>query len=111
VSNIPEIKTEYANTYKKINVAGIFGGIISGGIEATIYSESRMTDRVLETEPISLNRMSIKRIIEADLIIDPMQMKAIHHWLETRINEYEKIFGHIPSPEEIDNKFRKSPHQ
>ncbi len=30
---------------------------------------------------------------------DPMQMKSFHKWLATKIEEYESVFGHIPSPE------------
>ena len=31
MSGIPIIETLYSETYKRINVAGIFGGIIAGG--------------------------------------------------------------------------------
>ena len=53
----------------------------------------------------------IRRTVETTLIIDPMQMKSIHQWLEANIREYERLFGTIPSPEEIDNKTRRDPNQ
>jgi hypothetical protein len=111
MSGIPEIQTEYSSTYKRINVGGIFGGITAGGVEAIVYSEERRAERVLETEPISPNRMTIKRTTELELIIDPMQMVAIHRWLGNKIEEYQRIFGHIPSPEEIESKSRRHPQQ
>lgn len=111
MSGIPEIETEYSNSFKRINVAGMFGGIVAGGLEATVYSEARRAERVLETEPISPNRMRIRRTIESELIIDPMQMVAIHNWLGNKIQEYNQVFGHIPSPEEIESRTRRNPQQ
>jgi hypothetical protein len=40
-----------------------------------------------------------------------MQMKSIQQWLAQRIEEYEKIFGHIPSPEEVESKTGRHPEQ
>jgi hypothetical protein len=36
-----------------------------------------------------------------------MQMKSIHQWLGDKIQEYESIFGHIPSPEEAKSKAKR----
>src|SRR5215204_6090296 len=41
----------------------------------------------------------------------PMQMKSIQHWLNQKIAEYEKIFGQIPSPEEVESRARRHPQQ
>jgi len=111
MSNIPIIHSEYSSTYKRINVAGIFGGIVPGGLDAIIYSEDRMAEKVLETQPPSPNKVAVKRIVEVDLIIDPMQMKVIHRWLEQKIVDYERIFGNIPSPAEIENRTRRNSQQ
>ena len=43
-----DIKTEYSPQYRRVNVAGIFGGIVAGGVEAVVYSEERRVDRALE---------------------------------------------------------------
>lgn len=107
MSGIPEIRSEYSESFKRINVGGIFGGIAPSGIEVSIYSEERRIDKVLETEPLSSNRMTVKRTVEVELIIDPMQMKSIHKWLESKIKEYETVFGHIPSPEEVESRGRR----
>ncbi len=40
MSNMPEIESEYSPTYKRIPVAGIFGGIRPFGVEVVLYSES-----------------------------------------------------------------------
>lgn len=103
----PEIESEYSPNYRRINVAGIFGGIVPGGLDGIAYSEERRIDKVLKSENLSAARMSIKRVAEVGLIFDPMQMKATHKWLGDKITEYEKVFGRIPSPEEVDNKSRR----
>ena len=34
-------------------------------------------------------------------------MRAIHIWLVEKITEYERTFGNIPSPEEVDSRSRR----
>ncbi len=111
MNEIPEIKSDYAQDYKKIYVGGIFGGTRPFGVEAVIYSETMDVKKVLETQPLSVNRAVIKRIAECELIIDPMQMKSIHQWLGSKIKDYEKLFGPIPSPEEVESRARRNPDQ
>jgi hypothetical protein len=108
VSGIPEIQGEYSPTFKRVIVAGVFGTVQPLGLETAIYSEERKIDRVITTEPMSTNRMMLKRVVECELIFDPMQMKTFHKWLGTKIEEYEKVFGHIPSPEELESRTRRS---
>ena len=107
MSGIPEIESEYSPTYKRINVAGMFGGILPSGLEAIVYSEERRVAKVLQSEPLNAARATVKRTVEVELIIDPLQMKAILNWLGTKIAEYEKLFGRIPSPEELDSRSKR----
>ena len=109
--SLPEIQGEYSDDYKRILVSGVFGRIQPFGLEATVYSTNSVVDKVLSTEPLSPNRASIKRIVECELIIDPMQMVSLHNWLEGKIKEYETIFGNIPSPEEVDSRARRKEGQ
>lgn len=107
MSGIPEIKSEYSPTFKRINVNGIFGGVRPSGVEATIYSEQNDIEKVLETQPLSANRTIVKRTIECELIIDPMQMKSFHKWLTAKIKDYEELIGPIPSPEEVESRQKR----
>lgn len=107
MSGMPEISSEYAADYKKISVAGIFGGTRAFGVEAILYSETMDVTKVLQTQPLNPGRATVKRIAECELIIDPLQMKSIHQWLGAKIQEYEKLFGIIPSPEELDSKLKR----
>lgn len=104
---MPDIDGEYSPTYKRINVGGIVGGIFSGGLEAVLYTEERRMDKVIATQPISPHKFTVKRTIEVSVIMDPIQAKAIYQWLGNNIAEYEKIFGRILSPEELESRTRK----
>ena len=111
--SIPEINSEYASDYKKVYVAGIFGGTRAFGVEAVLYSETMDITKVLQTQPLNTNRAIVKRIAECELVIDPLQMKSMYQWLGSKIKEYETLFGPIPSPEELDSKLKrdKDPNQ
>lgn len=109
MSGIPRIESKYSEGYRRVNVSGVLGGVLPGGIEAVIYSEERRIEDVVETQPVSPNRMSIARTVEVALVIDPMQAKSIHQWLGQQIADYERIFGRIPSPEEIESRSRRAP--
>jgi hypothetical protein len=109
MSGLPEIRSEYSPTYKRINVGGLFGSIRPSGLETFVYSEEPVIDKVLTTEPISPHRSMIKRTVECELIIDPMQMKSIQQWLNQKIAEYERLFGQIPSPEEVESRAKRGP--
>jgi hypothetical protein len=101
---MPVIQGEYSSNFKRINFADIYGHINSGGLEASIYSEQSVIDEVITTQPISREKLKIKRIVECDLFIDPMKMVSVYEWLGKKIEEYEKIFGKIPTPKEIEKK-------
>lgn len=111
MSGVPVIETENSDCFKRINVAGFFGGIGASGLEATVYSERRDMLKALETEPISPNRLAIKRVVECELLISPITMKTTYDWLGKKIEEYEKLFGRIRSPEEIQSSQGRSDDQ
>jgi len=102
--SLPKIEGVYADDYKRILVTGFFGTIQPFGLETYVYSTKNIIDKALETEPISPQRATIKRIVECEFIIDPMQMKSLHQWLGKKIKDYERLFGPIPSPEEVQSR-------
>ena len=102
--NLPDFKSETSQNYKIVNVGGIAGGINAGGLEAIIYSEEKVFDEALKTANVNSSRIYIKRTMELNLRIDPLALVSIHNWLGEKIKEYEKLFGKIPSPEEVQNR-------
>jgi hypothetical protein len=107
---MPEIIGGYSQTYKRIKLAGLFGSIRPVGLEAFVFSEELVIDKVLTTEPISPQRSVLKRTVECELTIDPMQMRSIYQWLGQKIAEYERLFGKIPSLEELESRARGQTH-
>lgn len=107
MSGMPEIYSEYSEKFQRIHVADILGSIIPGGVDVTIYSEYSDVKQALSTHPVSPTRIKIKRVVECELIIDPMTMKNIHKWLGEKIKAYEEAFGSIPSPEEVQSKMKR----
>ncbi len=108
---VPEIKSDTSDAHRRIVVAGVFGGARSYGLEVTVYSEQGDYERVLESQPPNPARNILRRTIETTLVIDPMQMKSIHEWLGKNMAEYERMFGKIPSPEEVRNRSMRDPLQ
>lgn len=100
---ISEIVSEYSKDFRRIHVNGIYGHISPSGIESIIYSEETMIDDILKSVNLK-GKIKIKRIAECYLSIDPIQMKAIHNWLGTKIIEYEKVFGKIPIGDELNTR-------
>jgi hypothetical protein len=102
--NIPEIFTEYSPDYKRIIVGDVYGSIDSIGLQAIVYSEHKIIDEVLKSVRADSKKTKIKRVIECELVLDPQQMIAVYKWLETKIKEYEEVFGEIAKPEQIKER-------
>ena len=105
--SIPEFKSKKHESYRTINVNGMFGGVRMGYIESIIYSEQSELTEALSSPQINPNKMEVERILECRLLWDPIQLKASALWLNQKVEEYEKLFGTIPSPEEVANKQKR----
>jgi hypothetical protein len=104
MSNLPEFEGETSPNFKKIIVEGIIGSIDSIGLNVIIYSDQRIVDKSLQSEPIAFHRIKHKRIAECELVMSPAQLKSIYMWLGEKLEEYEAIFGKVPSPEELQSR-------
>ncbi|MGC1709607.1 MAG: hypothetical protein WA799_07395 [Nitrosotalea sp.] len=100
----PEFNSRKHEQYRTINVNGVFGGIRMGYVEIVTYSEEADLTKAMSSAQINPNKAEIDRVLECRLIMDPIQMKSVSLWLAKNVEEYEKLFGRIPSPEEIANK-------
>lgn len=98
------IESEYSPQFRRILLSGIWGIITQVGLEATIFSEQVIVDDVAKSPKLDKGTLRMKRTVEAGIIINPLQMKAIYTWLESKIKEYEHIFGKIPSDEDIKKR-------
>jgi hypothetical protein len=101
---IPKIDTIEHPNYRTINVSGVFGGAKAMFFEVILYSDEMKSTEALASAEVAPERASIKRTLECRLVIDPFQAKSIGMWLMNNVTQYEKIFGRIPSPEELQSK-------
>jgi hypothetical protein len=105
---MPDIMTEESPNFRTIVVDGVFGGMKGMHLEAVLYSEEVKTDKAIATPEISPEKASVKRTVEARLLMDPLIAKIIMNWLSGHLAQYEKTFGRIPSPEELEAKGGRS---
>jgi hypothetical protein len=103
----PDIETNESPNFRTINVNGIFGGHRPMYFEAVLFSDELKPMKALG-QNAAPEKSTMKRTLECRLILDPYQAKAIAMWMLNHVNDYEKKFGHIPSPEEIQAKSGRS---
>lgn len=101
-----EILTEYSPSFRRIFLTGIYGYISPSGVEFVVYSEQSLIDEIIKSPNLNEGKKKIKRIVECDLIIDPMQMVALHRWLGSKIKEYEHVFSGIPTPDQMNERLK-----
>ena len=109
MNGIPEIESEESSEYRRILVSGVFGGVKPGGVNALVYSERTDAVKALKTHQPEPQRIVLRRTIECELLLDPLQLKSLHLWLGVKIKEYEALYGRIPSPEEIASRAKQQP--
>jgi hypothetical protein len=104
LGNTPQIDVKEHSGFRTINVNGVFGGPRGMYFEVTLYSDEVKAGQALSTFEIVPHKATISRTLECRLIIDPLQAKSIAQWLARHVSEYEKKFGRIPLPDELQNK-------
>jgi len=100
----PKIEVIEDSQYRTIIVNGMFGGHRPGYFEAIVYTDELEAKEALGTVSLAPERAFIKRTIRCRLVMDPVTAKSIKNWLTNHINDYERVFGKIPSPEEREVK-------
>ena len=100
----PKIEVKEHPNYRTINVNGVFGSHRPQYLEVLLYSEEIDAKDVLASENPQI-RPTVKRTLETRLVINPFTAKSILYWLNQNIAEYERVFGRIPSPEEVNSKY------
>lgn len=106
MSNLPEFEGETSPNFRKIIVEGVIGNIDSIGLDVLIYSGQRIVDNALKSEPIIFHKIKHKRIAECELVLSPAQLKSVYGWLGAKLQEYEAIFGRIPSQQDLQTRVK-----
>lgn len=99
--NPPKIKVAQAPDYRTINLNTYIGGVSSRHIEVIVYSEERDFTEALSTSVVDGRPLSIKRILQCRLVMEPPVAKFFHAWLGNQIDLYEKQMGKITMPPDM----------
>ena len=105
--SLPDIEIEYHKDYRIIFVNQIHGGFRTQYFEFDIISQVSNFEQALKTPQPNYSKQVLKRIIQTKLIIPPMDIKSWIIFLQKTLTDYEKVYGAIPSPEEIASKTGK----
>jgi len=100
----PKVEIHKDEKYRTIIVSGVFGGHRPGFFEAILYTDELVADETLSTAVPSPEKAYLRRTLQCRLIMDSFQAKNFAQWLIYHVNEYEKLFGKIPAPEEVKQR-------
>ena len=103
----PDVKATQSGTYKEINVTGQVSHLDYDGLKLTVLHDSPDLTNTLHGSQIKVSKIIINRQIECTLNLSPMSLKAWALILGAELVKYEKMFGTVLSPEEIEQKYRE----
>lgn len=104
----PKVEVAKHENYRTIIVNGVLGGLRPGFFEAIVYTDEVVGDEALSTALSSPEKAYIKRTIQCRLVFDPFQAKSLAQWLTNNVKEYEKLFGKIPTSNELEKEKGKA---
>lgn len=107
MSEAPDVKVSPSDTYKEINVSGQVTGLNYDGMKLTVFHDSPNLTQTLTAEGFKPHKVVIDRYIECTLNMPPQTIKEWALILSENLARYEKTFGMILSPEEVEQKFRE----
>lgn len=102
-----KIQSVTSPNFRRIIADQFYGSLDSIGLKAIVFSDQNDIENVINKEPMNPQSVKIVRTIECELIIKPEQMKALHVWLTNKIEDYEAMYGIIPSPEQVNARMIK----
>jgi len=105
----PKIVVEKHEGYRTIFQTGIYGGPRPGLFEWLIYTDEMVGDEALTTVPPDQAKIHIKRTLQCLVRLTPIEAKGFAEWLNRHITEYEKAFGKIVTPSDLEKKGKKPP--
>jgi len=106
MSEAPDVQVSQSDTYKEINVTGQISNLNYDGMRLTVLHDSFNLAPALSGAQIKMSKATINRKIECTINLSPVNLKSWAILLDQELKKYEKLFGTILSPEEINEKFK-----
>ena len=106
MSEAPDIQAYKSPTYKEINVTGQLSHLTYDGLQLVVLHESHDLQKALQGDQFKMSKAIVNREIECAINLTPINLKTWALLFQQELERYEKLFGVILSPEEIEEKFR-----
>ncbi|MDI1495158.1 MAG: hypothetical protein K8823_464 [Cenarchaeum symbiont of Oopsacas minuta] len=108
MSEMPDIEVTKSSSFKEINVTGQVSNLNYDGMKLTVLHDFPDLQKALSGNQFKASKAIINREIECTLNLSPINMKTWSIMFQKEVSRYEKLFGRIMSPEEIQEKFKQS---
>ena len=105
----PKIVVEKHERYRTIIESGVFGGHQLGFFDWIIYTDEFIADEALSTIPPDPTKSYIKRTLQCSVMMTATRAKVTAEWLNKHIEDYEKAFGKIVTPQDLAKEGKKPP--
>ncbi len=109
MSEAPDVQVSQSDTYKEINVTGQVSNLNYDGMKLTVLHDSFNLQPALSGAQFKMSKATINRTIECTINLSPVNLKSWAILFDQELKKYEKLFGTILSPEEINEKFKNPP--
>ncbi len=101
---IPDIEVQKHPDYRTINVNGIGGNMNNMYLEMVVFTDEQDLEKSLGQHDFAIEKSVTRRTIQIRMIMDPYQAQSTLIWLQRHLENYKKLYGSIPSPEELQNR-------
>lgn len=109
MSEQPDITVRESDCYREIIPTGQITNLGYDGLRLTVLHDSFNLQDAVKGNQIKVSKATINRNIECTIILTPVQLKTWAIIFNDELQKYEKFFGIILSPEEIQEKFKNQP--
>ena len=93
--------------YKSIYITGFFGGMNPADAQVIFYLD-RLEPETSNNPPGRMKLKKIKRELQIEVHMTPLQFKALSDWMNQRIADYEKKLGPITPKIKIKEETKDS---
>ena len=107
MSEPPDVEVTQSTTFREIHVTGQVSNLNYDGMQLTVLHDSPALQKALSGNQFKASKAIINREIECTLNLSPINMKAWLLMFKDEVERYEKMFGTILSPEEVNEKFKQ----
>jgi hypothetical protein len=100
----PPVHVSKSGTFKEINITGQVANLSYNGMILTVFHDILDFSKSADGEDVDVSKIEIDRQIECTLYLRPAYLRAWAVLLHRELERYERLYGKIPSSEELDEE-------